>query len=97
MSSAIKKSHALAGVAQWIEHRPVNQGVAGLIPSRRTCLGCRPGSWQGEHQRQPHADVSLSLSLLLSLPLGLKINKIFKNNNNNKQKTRQGKGKGVLL
>ena len=39
------QSLALAGVAQWIEHRPVNQGVAGLIPSRRTCLGCRPGSW----------------------------------------------------
>ena len=30
---------ALTGVAQWIDHRPVNQKVAGLI-----CLGCGPGS-----------------------------------------------------
>ena len=35
---------ALAGVAQWIECWPVNQRVAGLIPSQGTCLGCRPGS-----------------------------------------------------
>ena len=34
---------ALAGVAQWIECRPVNQRVAGLIPSQDTGLGCRPG------------------------------------------------------
>ena len=34
---------ALAGVAQWIEHWPVNQRVAGLIPSQGMCLGCRPG------------------------------------------------------
>ena len=33
----------LAGVAQWIECGPVNQGVTGLIPSRGTCLGCGPG------------------------------------------------------
>ena len=30
---------ALAGVAQWIECRPVNQKVAGSIPSQGTCLG----------------------------------------------------------
>ena len=35
---------ALAGVAQWIECRPVNQRVAGLIPGEGTCLGCRPGA-----------------------------------------------------
>ena len=35
---------ALAGVAQWIEHQPVNQRVASLIPSQGTCPGCRPGS-----------------------------------------------------
>ena len=35
--------YALAGVAQWIECRPVNQGVAGLIPSEDICLGCGPG------------------------------------------------------
>ena len=34
---------ALAGVAQWIECRPVNQRVAGSIPSQGTCLGCGPG------------------------------------------------------
>ena len=34
---------ALAGVAQWIEHPPMNQRVTGSIPSQGTCLGCRPG------------------------------------------------------
>ena len=34
---------ALAGIAQWIEHGPVNQTVAGLVPSQGTCQGCRPG------------------------------------------------------
>ena len=49
---------ALAGVAQWIECGPVNQRVAGLIPSQGTRLGCRPGPWLGAHERQPHTDVS---------------------------------------
>ena len=35
----------LAGVAQWIEHRPVNGGVASLILDRGTCLGCGLGLW----------------------------------------------------
>ena len=34
---------ALASVAQWIECRPVNQRVTGLIPSQGTCLGFQPG------------------------------------------------------
>ena len=34
---------ALAGVAQWTEHRPLNQRVASSIPSQGTCLGCGPG------------------------------------------------------
>ena len=38
---------ALAGIAQWIECRPVNQRVAGLIPSQGTCLGYRPDSSVG--------------------------------------------------
>ena len=38
-------SPALAGIAQWTECRPVNQRVAGLIPSQDTCLGCGPGPW----------------------------------------------------
>ena len=33
----------LAGVTQWIEHRPANQRVACMIPSQGTCLGCGPG------------------------------------------------------
>ena len=52
---------ALAGVAQWIEHQPVNQRVTGLIPSQATCLGCRPGPHYGACERQPHIDVSLPL------------------------------------
>ena len=51
MSTVIKKLKitlknkvfALAGVAQWIERRPVNHRVTGSIPSQGTCLGCRPG------------------------------------------------------
>ena len=35
---------ALAGVAQWIEHQPVNQRAACSIPSQGTCLDCGPGS-----------------------------------------------------
>ena len=34
---------ALAGLAQWIEHWPENQKVAGSIPSQGTCLRCEPG------------------------------------------------------
>ena len=34
---------ALAGVIHWIEHRPMDQRVAGSIPSQGTCLGCGPG------------------------------------------------------
>ena len=55
---------ALAGVAQWNEHKPLNLKVPGLIPSQGTCLGCGPGPWQGARKRQPHIDVSLPLFLL---------------------------------
>ena len=54
---------ALAGVAQWTEHRPANQGIAGSIPSQGTCLGCRPGPQWGVPERQPHIDVSLPVFL----------------------------------
>ena len=72
---------ALAGVAQWIEHRPVDWKVAGLVPCQGTCLGCRPNLWLGAYERQP-IDVSLSQwyfspSLTPSFPLSLKINKIL--------------------
>ena len=72
---------ALAGVAQWIEHRHGNQRVASLIPNQGTCLGWGPGPWLGVCERQP-VDVSLthqcfSSSLSPSLPISLKINKTF--------------------
>ena len=66
----IKKSfRALAGVAQWIECRPVNQRVTGLIPSQLKCLGWGPGPQNGARERQLHIDVSpfLFLPLLASL------------------------------
>ena len=34
-----KQTIALTGVAQWTEHWPENQRVAGSIPSQGTCLG----------------------------------------------------------
>ena len=65
---------ALAGVAQWIKRRPVNQSITGLIPSQGTCLGCGPGPQQGANKRQQHIDVSLPLPL----PSPLSKNKINK-------------------
>ena len=41
--SRLQKYAALAGVAQWIECWPVNQRVAGSIPSQGTFLGCGLG------------------------------------------------------
>ena len=52
---------ALAGVVQWIEHKPANQRVAGSIPSQGICLGCGPGPHLGTCEGQPHIDVSLPL------------------------------------
>ena len=57
-----KRKPALAGVAQWIEHRPLSQKVAGLIPSQGTYLGCGPGPQLGVCERQPDTDSSLSFS-----------------------------------
>ena len=54
---------ALAGVAQWIDCWPVNQGVTGPIPSSGTYLDCRPGPQVGVWKRQPHIDVSLPFFL----------------------------------
>ena len=56
----------LTGVAQWSKHQPVNQRVAGLIPSQVTCLGCRPGPQLRVYEKQPylsHIDISLPLFL----------------------------------
>ena len=63
-----KRSPALAGVSQWIEHRPVNQRVTGWIPSQGTCLGCSQVSSKG-HLRGNHTLVFLSLSFSLPSPL----------------------------
>ena len=38
---------ALAGVAQWIECRPVNQKITSLIPSQGTWPGLQAGSLVG--------------------------------------------------
>ena len=54
---------ALATVAQWIECRPLNQEVAGSIPSQGTCLGCRPGPQLGPCERRAHTDVSIPVFL----------------------------------
>ena len=56
---------ALAGVAQWIEHGPANQWVAGLIPSHCTHLGCGPGpqGWGWGVKGNPYIDVSLPFFL----------------------------------
>ena len=74
----VKKSHgALAGVVQWIERWPANQGVNGLIPSLGTCLVAdQVLSWQSINVSLAHRCFSPSLSP--SLLLCLKINKILK-------------------
>ena len=63
---------ALAGVAQWIEHQPVNQRVTGSIPSHSTCLVCGHipiwGCVRGNH-------TLMFLSLSFSLPSPLSKNK----------------------
>ena len=82
-----KNCFALAGVAQWTEHWPVDPKAASSIPIQGTCLDCRPGRWLEACKRQP-TDVSFSHqcfspSLSPSLPLSLKINKIFKKTKQN--------------
>ena len=61
--NVLKRERALAGVAQWIECRSVNQRLASLIPHQGTCLACGPGPQLVVHERQPHIDVSLPLFL----------------------------------
>ena len=46
--SRVSPGHcALAGVAEWVEYRPVNAKGASLIPRQGTRLGCRPGPQLG--------------------------------------------------
>ena len=59
----IKAHIALDGIVQWIEHGPVNQRVAGSIPSQGTCLGCGPDPQLGACKRQ-----AIYVSLPLYLP-----------------------------
>ena len=68
----LKDTLALAGVAQWIEHRPANQRVTHAIPSQGTCLACRPGPQYRACERH-HTLMFPSLSP--SFPLSLKIKK----------------------
>ena len=65
VSSGVLKEieKALAGVVQWIERRPANQRVAGLIPSWGTGLGCGPGPQLGVRERSL-IHVSLPVFLL---------------------------------
>ena len=49
----------LAGVAHWIELRPANWNITGLIPVLGTCLGCGPGPQLEACKRQP-IDISLT-------------------------------------
>ena len=64
----------LAGVIQWIEHRPVNQSVSSLIPGQGTCLGCESGPWLGACERQLMDVIhcSFSPSFSFSFPLSKK-------------------------
>ena len=64
----IHNDMALAGVAQWIEHQPVNGKVASSIPSQSTCLGCGPGPQLGACERQLISCTQMFLSLSISLP-----------------------------
>ena len=64
ISRLIKSSLTLAGMAPWIECWPMNQRVAGLIPSQGTCLGCWPGPSRG-CMRGTHTLMFLSLSFHL--------------------------------
>ena len=51
--------YAMTGVAQWVGRWPANQKVTSSIPTQGTCLGCGPGPWLGECERQP---ISVSLT-----------------------------------
>ena len=66
-----KRNVTLAGVAQWIEHRPASWKVASLIPSQGSCLYCGPGPQLGcvrgnQWMYLSYTDVSLPFFLLPS-------------------------------
>ena len=68
------KTLALAGIAQWIEHRCESQRVIGSISSQGTCLGCGPRSPIGRCVGGNHTLMFLSLSFSFPSP-SLKIKK----------------------
>ena len=61
------KATILAGVAQWIEHRPVNQRATALIPSLEHMLGLPPRSPIGS-VREATNHTLMFLSPFFSLP-----------------------------
>ena len=73
--SSSKGNCSLATIAQWIEHGPAKQRVAGSIPSQGTCLGWgqlpRTGCARGNH-------TLVFLILFFSFPSPLSKNKINK-------------------
>ena len=64
----------MAGVAQWIEHWPANQSVAGLIPSQGTCVDFGPGP----HRRCARGNYTLMFLSLFLPPFPLSKNKLIK-------------------
>ena len=66
----------LAGMAQWIEHRPANQRVTGQFPVRAHAWVAGQGPSKG-CARGNHTLMFLSLSFSLSSPLS-KINQSIK-------------------
>ena len=58
-TSSKLKAFALAGVAQWIDCRPMNGKVSSSIPDQGARLGRGPGPQLGVCERQP-IDVSLT-------------------------------------
>ena len=73
---------ALAGVAQWVEHRPMTLKVASSVPGQGAFTDCGSGPAVGDMQEasnQCHSCTLMFLSLSLSLSsLSLKINKTLK-------------------
>ena len=65
----------LAGVAQRIEHQPVNQKVTYSLPSQGTCLGCRSPVRGMREATNWCSSRSIFLSLSFSLPSAVSENK----------------------
>ena len=64
---------ALAGWLRWLEHLPMHQKVAGLIPRQGMYLGCGFDPWSKRIQEATNRCLSLT-SMFLSLPSSLSKN-----------------------